>query len=107
MSLSTRYCRTAGSLDYCMLLGEVVLGKEFHCQKDTYMEKAMNGFDSTKALGTIEPDPHNNLVLKNGIVVPSGKIIDSGHKGVSCREHQYVVYDVSQCKLVYCLHLSG
>jgi len=90
-----------------MLLGEVILGKEYLCDKDTYMEKAKNGFDSTKALGIIEPDPKQNLVSKSGVVVPFGKIVDSGHKNVSCHEHQYVVYDVAQCRLVYCLQISG
>jgi len=107
MSLSTKYCRTSSAQDYCMLLGEVILGKEFPCDKDTYMEKAKNGFDSTKALGIIEPDPKQNLKLPSGTVVPTGKLVDSGHKGVSCHEHQYVVYDVAQCKLVYCLHIAA
>lgn len=106
MSLSSIYCRSAGSNDFCMLLGDVVLGKEAELERDTYMEKAPAGHHSTKALGTIEPDPKEEVKTEHGYVIPNGKIVDSGKKNVSCREHQYIVYDVSQVHLKYMLHLN-
>lgn len=106
MSLSSVYCRSAGSNDFCMLLGDVALGKEAEVERDTYMEKPLSGSHSTKALGTIEPSPKEDVTHPDGFIIPSGKIVDSGKKGVSCREHQYIVYDVSQVHLKYMLHLN-
>lgn len=90
-----------------MLLGDVVLGKTADLVRDQYMEHALPGTDSTKALGTIEPDPKEKVVLPTTVTVPCGKIVDSGHKGVSCQEHQYIVYDVAQVELKYLIHFGG
>jgi hypothetical protein len=46
-----------------MLLGDVALGKTADVPRDTYMEKPLPGTNSTKALGTIEPDPADRLTL--------------------------------------------
>jgi len=105
MSLSSRYCRTTGSDDFCMLLGDVALGKTADLYKDQYMEKPLPGTDSTKALGTIEPDPKENHVCEDGCVIPCGKIVPSPYTKTSCTEHQFIVYDVSQVHLKYLLHL--
>eukprot|EP00727_Mastigamoeba_balamuthi_P014275 m51a1_g9470 hypothetical protein (661) ;mRNA; f:574726-577270 len=106
--LASRYCRSAGDQDFLMLLGDVALGKTADLVRDTYMEKPQAGTNSTKALGTIEPDPKDRLVLQpDDVVVPYGKIVDSGHKGVSCQEHQYIVYDVAQVELKYLVRFAN
>jgi len=108
MSLSARYCRAnTANEDFAMLLGEVALGKCAELARDQYMDKALPGTDSTKALGTIEPDPKDTFTDEDGVVIPFGKIVPSPHKQVSCKEHQYVVYDVSQAHLKYLLLLKG
>jgi len=89
-----------------MLLADVALGKEKEFTKDRYMEKPPPGFHSTKALGSIEPDTKQYKHHPEGYVVPCGPITNSGHKDVSCREHQYIVYDVSQAHLRYLIHLN-
>lgn len=43
MSLSSIYCRSGASNDFCMLLGDVALGKEAELERDTYMEKPQPG----------------------------------------------------------------
>eukprot|EP01112_Ceratiomyxa_fruticulosa_P003582 TRINITY_DN138_c0_g1_i5.p1 TRINITY_DN138_c0_g1~~TRINITY_DN138_c0_g1_i5.p1 ORF type:complete len:680 (+),score=156.34 TRINITY_DN138_c0_g1_i5:230-2269(+) len=106
MSLSSIYCRSHGSNDFCMLLGDVALGKPAEVERDTYMEKPLPGSNSTWALGTIEPDPKDIHDHAHGYQIPSGKIVPSGRSGVSCREHQYIVYSVDQCHLQYLLHLN-
>jgi len=105
MSLSSRYCRS-GNDDFAMLLGDVALGVTADLKTDTYMEKPLPNTNSTKALGSIEPNPKDNVVDKEGVVIPSGKIVDSPYKGVSCLEHQYIVYDVTQVNLKYLLLLK-
>ena len=99
--LSSRYCRAYGRQPFIMLLCDVALGKTADLNRDQFMTKALPGTDSTKALGTIEPNPAENVVRPDGVVVPCGKIHDSGCKNVSCLEHQYIVYDVAQCRLQY------
>lgn len=99
--LSSRYCRAYGRQPFIMLLCDVALGKTADLNRDQFMTTALPGTDSTKALGTIEPDPAENVVRPDGVVVPCGKIHDSGCKNVSCLEHQYIVYDVAQCRLQY------
>lgn len=99
--LSSRYCRAWGGQPFIMLLCDVALGKTADLKRDQFMTTALPGTDSTKALGTIEPDPAENVVRPDGVVVPCGKILENGNKNVSCFEHQYIVYDVAQCRLQY------
>jgi len=99
--LSSNYCRAYGQKYFCMLLADVALGKTADLKRDQFMTKALPGSDSTKALGSIEPDPAENFVRPDGVVVPCGKIHNSGFRDVSCFEHQYIVYDVAQCRLQY------
>ena len=89
-----------------MLLGDVALGKTADLPRDKYMEKPLPGSDSTKALGSLEPDPKDDVTLEDGCVVPTGKIVPSGHTNVSCIEHQYIVYDVAQVELRYLVHFN-
>ncbi|EFA80659.1 polyADP-ribosyltransferase [Heterostelium album PN500] len=96
MSLSAAYCRTSGTDDFCMFLGDVALGKTADLYRDTYMEKPQPGSDSTLALGMKEPDPSMVHKHADGFDIPYGKIVPSPYKSTSCSEHQYVVYDVSQ-----------
>jgi len=105
--LSTRYCRAYGQKYFCMLLADVALGKTADLDRDQFMTKALPGSDSTKALGTIEPDPAENFVREDGVVVPCGKIHNSGYHNVSCMEHQYIVYDVAQCRLQYLIQFKN
>ena len=105
--LSSRYCRAYGQPYFCMLLADVALGKTADLDRDQFMTKALPGSDSTKALGTIEPDPAENFVRPDGVVVPCGKIHNSGYTKVSCMEHQYIVYDVAQCRLQYLIQFKN
>eukprot|EP01132_Coremiostelium_polycephalum_P003746 gene3746-4665_t len=105
MSFSANYCRTSGD-DFCMFLGDVSLGKTADLYKDTYMEKPQPNSHSTLALGTVEPDPKDQLVHKDGFIVPYGPVVPSPYKQTSCREHQYVVYNVDQVNLKYVLQLK-
>ena len=104
--LSANYCRAWGQKYFLMLLGDVALGKTADLSHDQFMTKPLPGSDSTKALGTVEPDPKENVVREDGVVVPCGKVVDSGNKGVSCYEHQYIIYDVAQCRLQYLIQFE-
>ena len=108
-SLSSRYCFVDKSNPVgILLLSDVALGKMFPAKKDIYMDKPKTGFDSTWALGTIEPNTKDNVTTEEGYIIPSGKLVDSEYvdQNVSCFEHQYVTYDVAQSKLVYLLKVK-
>jgi len=105
MSLSARYCRTSGSADFCMLLGDVALGVCAKLPRDKFMTKAEPGSHSTHALGSIEPE-HSQSRHHNGCRWPVGPVRPNGNTSVSCHENQFVIYDVAQCNLQYLLHLK-
>lgn len=105
--LSSNYCRSYGQKYFCMLLADVALGKTADLKRDQFMTKALPGSDSTKALGSIEPSPAENVVREDGVVVPCGPIVNNGNRDVSCFEHQYIVYDVAQCRLQYLIQFSN
>eukprot|EP01105_Mastigella_eilhardi_P019279 TRINITY_DN452_c0_g1_i2.p1 TRINITY_DN452_c0_g1~~TRINITY_DN452_c0_g1_i2.p1 ORF type:complete len:320 (-),score=80.90 TRINITY_DN452_c0_g1_i2:61-1020(-) len=104
-SLASRYC-SAFHTDFVMLLVDVALGRTADLEKDQYMEQALPGFDSTRALGTMEPDPKDTKTVFGDCTVPFGKVVDSGLKWVSCLEHQYIVYNVAQANIKYLVHFS-
>ena len=108
MSLSARYCRANNSPFAVMLLCDVALGNMYDCPRDKYMDQPPNGFDSTKALGVIEPDPKKNVEHPEGFIIPSGPIVPSGYSRneVACHEHQYVSYDVSRVQIRYLMKVK-
>ena len=70
------------------------------------MTSAPFGYDSTWALGTVEPDPAGDIKDPDGYVIPAGKIQDSGRKNVSCHEHQFITYTEAQSEIKYLLKLK-
>jgi len=108
MTLSSNYCRVQRDNPYgFMLLCDTALGKLYECAQDKYMEKPPAGYDSTWALGRIEPDPKGDVKTPDGCVVPSGKITPVANKSsVSCHEHQYICYHEAQTQIKYMLKLK-
>jgi len=109
MTLSSNYCRvTAQSPVGLMLLCDTALGKQYECPRDKYMDKPPPNYDSTWALGTVEPDPKGDIKLSDGCVLPAGPIVPSKHKAqdVSCHEHQLIVYQESLAEMKYLLKLK-
>jgi len=106
MSLSSKYCRvTKENPIGCMLLCDVALGKMYEASRDQFMEKPPNGYDSTFALGVVEPDPKGNYEHPDGFMIPAGKIIPNNNKGVACHEHQFISYDARYTNIRYMLKL--
>eukprot|EP01121_Diplochlamys_sp_Union-15-3_P007070 TRINITY_DN1769_c0_g1_i2.p1 TRINITY_DN1769_c0_g1~~TRINITY_DN1769_c0_g1_i2.p1 ORF type:complete len:113 (-),score=15.99 TRINITY_DN1769_c0_g1_i2:111-449(-) len=109
MTLSSKYCHASASNGIaCMLLADSALGKMYPCHKDKFMTKAPDGYDSTFAVGVIEPNPKENISTEEGYIIPAGKIGPSGYQKseCSCHEHQYIVYKEGQCELKYLLKLK-
>eukprot|EP01126_Amoeba_proteus_P041529 TRINITY_DN4472_c0_g1_i6.p1 TRINITY_DN4472_c0_g1~~TRINITY_DN4472_c0_g1_i6.p1 ORF type:complete len:736 (-),score=193.89 TRINITY_DN4472_c0_g1_i6:181-2388(-) len=100
---SIGYCRGVGSDFILMMLVEVALGKQKELLKDQYMEKALPGFHSTKAMGAWAPK--EQMVLPNGVVVPYGGPKKTGITS-SCEHNEYIVYTVPQACIRYLLKIK-
>ena len=56
----------------CLLLCDVALGKSYEAHQVEYMEECKAGTQSTKAIGSSQPDPAANLITPDGLLVPVG-----------------------------------
>ena len=110
-----------------LLLCEVALGQMCPFITPTYMESPAEGYDSTKAIGMKGPDFTNSLTLPNGVIVPTGPVIETS-KGVirrafenlenvekniyNTRErahmpvNEYIVYDTSRVRIRYLVQIE-
>jgi len=107
MTLSSVYCRvTRDNPIGFMLLVDTALGEMYECPKDKYMDKPPPGFDSTWALGIVEPDPKDHVIVEGNLTIPIGKIIKNSRRDVNCHEHQFITYSEAQSQLRYLLKLK-
>jgi len=102
---SAHYCRGGGGGKdtILMMLVEVSLGKMKELYNDQYMEQPLPGYDSTKALGAIAPMKFTTT--PDGVIVPFGKIGDTGIKS-SCTHNEFIVYNISQACIRYLLKIE-
>eukprot|EP01098_Paradermamoeba_levis_P011937 TRINITY_DN5143_c0_g1_i1.p1 TRINITY_DN5143_c0_g1~~TRINITY_DN5143_c0_g1_i1.p1 ORF type:complete len:317 (-),score=92.91 TRINITY_DN5143_c0_g1_i1:225-1175(-) len=109
LTLSSHYCRVSQASPVgCMLLFDVALGKMYEAPRDEYMDKPKPGYDSTWALGTLEPDPKGDVETKEGYIVPAGPLHPSPweKKNVSCLEHQFITYSEGQAAMKYVMKIK-
>lgn len=102
---SVQYTHAAPGSEFLMLLVDVALGNVAELPYDQYMEHALPGTDSSKALGKVEPDRSQWVTMDDGVVVPCGKPVEAQRLDVSCTENEFVVYSVSQARIRFLLHL--
>ncbi|XP_018018963.1 poly [ADP-ribose] polymerase 2 isoform X2 [Hyalella azteca] len=102
-SKSANYCmascaNTTGLLTLC----EVALGtsKEL-LQADYQADKLPSGYQSVKGVGTMAPVESNQVVMKDGVVVPLGPASSATKKGLSLLYNEYIVYNPAQVRLRY------
>jgi len=100
---SLGYCRGVGSDYILMMLVEVALGKQKELLQDQYMEEALPGFDSTKAMGGIAPG--EQFTLPDGATVPLGAATNTGIRS-SCTHNEYIVYTLPQACIRYLLKIK-
>jgi len=102
---SIGYCRGAGSDYILMMLVEVALGDIKELTQDQYMEAALPGSHSTKAMGSIAPDPKLDMKMDSGCVVPLGPRVNTGIRS-SCMHNEYIVYTLPQATIRYLLKVK-
>ena len=92
-----------------LILTEVALGRMNELFRGEYLEEAAPNTDSTLGRGHSGPDMTQSLVSVDGLIIPSGPIIQ--HKTESSDPqkqpqlgmNEYIVYKESQCVLRYIL----
>ena len=95
-----------------MFLAEVALGKEHSITlDDSSLKKAPSGFHSIVARGQQEPDPKDDLIWQfdgKKVIIPQGKPIpQKEYKKSNFTQSEYLVYQESQIRLRYALHVQG
>ena len=110
-SKSQGYCSKefSGGIGYFILLCEVVLGQSLVKYQADYIEKLPDGYLSTLGFGDMAPDPNQSIFTPYGVEVPAGKL-KSQRDGSSlfCLSYnEFIVYDTSQIRIRYLLHLKS
>ncbi|CAK1553493.1 unnamed protein product [Leptosia nina] len=106
VSKSANYCATNTSNPIgLMLLSEVALGDMKECKQADYITKLPAGLHSVWGLGRTQPDPAQNKILDDGVIVPLGKAVENTQK-TSLLYNEFIVYDVAQVNVKYLLQLK-
>ncbi|XP_013176795.1 PREDICTED: poly [ADP-ribose] polymerase-like [Papilio xuthus] len=86
------------------LLCEVALGNSEKCYKAQNVTLT-DDIHSVWGVGRIQPNPTEDVTLKNGIVVPLGTPNNSGSQS-NLIYNEYIVYDVAQVNIKYLVQLK-
>ena len=98
-----------------ILLCEAALGKIYEAKKENLDVENLpflkNGFNSLKSVSDSGPDLTKNFICNNGIIIPLGNIIEYKSKNNNSYLFrtglpEYVVYDTSQIKIRYIIHIE-
>ncbi|CAF0966657.1 unnamed protein product [Adineta ricciae] len=110
-SKSANYCYTTPAKNTgLVLLSEVALGKWnelLHANSNA--NKLPAGLSSVKALGSVAPNPQNEIKLDGDITVPMGpgeSAKANNSKGYTLNYNEYIVYDTKQVRLRYLIRLK-
>jgi hypothetical protein len=91
-----------------ILLCEVVLGKMHTPEHSQTTSKLPKGCMSTYAEGYSGPDFSQSVFLEDGVEVPCGEVVSydqSDKKPRLVSTSEYIVYDESQVRIRYLVHL--
>lgn len=106
------------SLPYCgsvhgpsrgfVFLCEVALGTMKELTQAQYMEKAPDGFTSTKGVGARQPKAEETIVLSDGVMAPLGEPEERKHTDphLALRHNEFIVYDPTQVRIRYMVQLK-
>ncbi|XP_038047799.1 poly [ADP-ribose] polymerase 1-like [Patiria miniata] len=105
VSKSANYCTTGVNSTGLMLLCEVAVGNMHELKESSYITQLPADKHSTKGQGKTCPDPSGQLVIENGIIVPTGQPVASDVSDISLQYNEYIVYDVAQIRMKYLIKM--
>lgn len=93
----------------CLFLGEFALG---NCLKKTQADSGLSGAAVKKAgchstWGQGQYTPSSYSMMKDGVLIPSGKLEKSGVTGAALQYDEFIVYDQDQFHLRYIVAVKG
>ena len=92
---------------YCILLVEVALGNSYKAYGSEYMDEAKPGHHSTLGVGRQQPDPAQQLVTTEGLIIPSGPLVAAEDSSrCTLDKNEYIVYREEQVCLRYVVRVG-
>ncbi|XP_045534555.1 poly [ADP-ribose] polymerase-like [Papilio machaon] len=105
-SKSANYCFANKSNDTgFVLLCEVALGEMKKCYAAQNIKKLAEGTHSVWGVGRTQPDPSQNKIIDDGVIVPLGTHITT-QVASSLLYNEFIVYDVNQVNVKYLVQLK-
>lgn len=102
---SANYCCTSrANNNGLMLLCEAALGKQKEYKSSCYMEKAQDGYHSTKGVGRMHPDPKEATTVDD-VLWPKGHMVTETAPDLCLLYPEYIVYDVAQVRMRYLIKM--
>ena len=89
-----------------ILLCEVLLGSQYQKKQSEYITQLSSGYHSTWGMGTSTPDVKATVILDDGLIIPLGNLVASGHSGLSLAYDEFIVYDIAQIRIRYAIILD-
>lgn len=83
-----------------MILCEVALGTCLELYQAQSHNSLIMPYSSVRGVGQNTPDPAQNVVLEDGLIIPTGDLIQAGNNS-SLYYDEYIVYDQSQVRIKY------
>ncbi|KAJ4458348.1 putative polymerase family [Paratrimastix pyriformis] len=106
VSKSANYCSTSPTSNTgILLLCEVALGDLYERTAAEYMDQAPAPYLSTWGRGTTIPDPAGEIIIEDGLKVPTGVPKDITLAS-SLRYNEFIVYNTDQVKIRYLVKLK-
>ena len=96
---------------FYVLLCEVALG-DILCKNQGIdlddLDFLKNGYNSLKSISEKGPNPDQNLIFDDGIIIPCGDIIDYNNNNIQFKSlvPEYIIYNEEQIKLRYIISLE-
>jgi len=84
-----------------LYLCDTALGEHYEVKKPEYIKALPSELLSTKVLGKNLPDPTEEALIDDKVIIPLGSPIPTNELDVFVEDQEFVVYNVSQVQLKY------
>ena len=89
-----------------MILCEVALGTVLKYNTATNVTELKLPYNSVQGVGMSSPNPLDDYITEDGLIIPLGKLIQTTNVGKSLLYDEFIVYDQSQVRIKYIILLN-
>lgn len=119
-SKSMNYAHRQGDSAF-MFVCEVAVGETYNRVGAEYVEKLPSGKHCTKGIGARAPNPNEDIIMNNGVVIPIGAVVETKlssedlnqlcgplppNSRVSLAANEYIVYNTAQVRIRYVIQFK-